>query len=743
MVQNKRVRGALGIAALSVVVGCNESTPAPEANKPAEAAHTAALENGQNIVAKDAAGIPQFITGNLAPAPEIPAEGASSLTRDALASVVASVAPQFHLAPADLVFKKGYTDAQGDSHFRYDVVRNDIAVFGGEFRLHVRAGQVIAANTNVRSDLKADAKPTISSEEAVSSAGSDREALEGFVTSPDTQLVYFRDGDELRLMYKVLQTGEKADGTPVRDILLVDARTGDVQLRIPQIKEVLARRMHNGNNTSTLPGTVVRTEGQAPVADPVVNTNYNHLGTVYSCYNTLFGRDSINNAGALLISTVHHRVNYVNAFWDGTQMVYGDGDGVNASNLANSLDVTAHELTHAVTENESDLIYSGESGGLNESLSDIFGAVCEWYGDGRGPISPRYWIVGDDVWTPSIPNDGLRYMNNPTLDGDSLDYYPDYSSGVDVHYSSGISNLAFYLLSEGGTHPRGKRPDVVTGIGIEKAARIFYKANADLLLPSSNFEAAKTATEQAAAQLGYDAATIASVTSAWKAVGVGVPIPPPPTDPLEKDVPITGISGTSGSQKFFKVTVPEGAYDLTFTLAGGTGDADLYVRYNNAPTTTSYDCRPYRSGNSETCSFAAPSHGDWYVMLRGFSAYSNTSLTVTWKGGYIPVTSGVPYKYFSGAQGSSTVFTIVVPERKPGSGKNSLYVQTGEGYGNPDVYVKLGSAPTKSDYDCRSVKEHMSETCNLLNVPAGKYYIEVFGAKGGYEDIAFIASFLQ
>ncbi|MFP2934989.1 M4 family metallopeptidase, partial [Pyxidicoccus sp. 3LG] len=130
----------------------------------------------------------------------------------------------------------------------------------------------------------------------------------------------------------------------------------------------------------------------------------------------------------------------------------------------------------------------------------------------------RHWLIGDDVWTPNIPNDALRYMANPTQDGDSLDMYWDYSAGVDVHYSSGISNLAFYLLSQGGTHPTGRTTQVVAGIGIEKAAQIFYKANADILTPSSTFLAAKTATEQAAAQLGYDAATIESVSNAWKAV---------------------------------------------------------------------------------------------------------------------------------------------------------------------------------------------------------------------------------
>jgi vibriolysin len=423
-------------------------------------------------------------------------------------------------------------------------------------------------------------------------------------------------------------------------------------------------------------------------------------------------------------------------------MVYGDGDNVTASNLANSLDVTGHELTHAVTDSESDLIYSGESGGLNESMSDIFGAVCEWYGTGR-VISPRIWLIGDDVWTPATPNDALRYMHSPTLDGSSLDYFPDYASGVDVHYSSGISNLAFYLLSQGGTHPRAKTTQVVTGIGIERAARIFYKANVDIMTPSTTFEQAKVATEQAAAQLGYDAATIAEVGNAWKAVGVGVPVPPPVTIPLEKDVTVTGISDARGAKKYYSIEVPEGATDLVFRLAGGTGDADMYVRAGAIPTTTTYNCRPYLTGNTETCTFAAPAEGTWYVMLNGFTAYANTTLTATWKGGYVRASSGVPVKPLSGVAGSSRVYTIEVPEYPVGSGTNSLFVQTGQGYGNPDIYVKRGSAPTKFDYDCRSSEEHMDEECALVNVPAGKYYIEVYGAKGGYEDIAFIASFLH
>jgi len=742
---NHRVRSALGVAALSFLVGCNESTPAPEAKPQETASKTAALDSaGTRTIAVDKTGpgeVASFKTFGAAsglPSLTLPPAGVAALGKAELTTALAAVAPHFNLNAGDLFLKKAYTDRQGDSHFRFGVTVNGFVVHKGELVINTRAGQIIAANTNTRSDLKADLKPTVSAEDAVASVLADRSNHEGLTTHKDAQLVYWRDGAELVLVYKIKQTGETADGLKVDDDVLVNAKNGDVIERLHNVHTALNRRMYNGNNTSTLPGTLVRTEGQPEHADPVVNTNYDHLGTVYDCYNELFGRDSIDNAGATLISTVHHRVNYVNAFWDGTQMVYGDGDGVNASNLANSLDVTAHELTHAVTDYESELIYSGESGGLNESYSDIFGAVCEWYGDGK-VVSARTWLVGDDIWTPSIPNDALRYMANPTQDGDSLDYYPDYSSGVDVHYSSGISNLAFYLLSQGGTHPRNKTPTVVEGIGIEKAARIFYKANTDILVATSNFEAAKTATEQAAAQLGYDAATVTSVSNAWKAVGVGVPIIVDDVV-IEKDVPVINISGTKGEKKYYSIQVPEGAYDLNFTITGGTGDADMYVRYNNAPTTSLYDCRPYKSGNEETCLFAAPSHGKWYVMLNGYSAFSGVTLKVTWKGGYIPVQSGVAVKNLSGAAGSSTVFTIDVPERRPGSGINSLYVQTGEGEGNPDIYVKLGSAPSKFDYDCRSVKEHQSEVCNLLNVPAGKYYIEVFGAKGGYAGIAFIAS---
>ncbi len=713
----------VGVSALSMLLGaCTEA--APTADKPGtQGARTmkSALEAGHSVVSRDASGKPDFVLGDLGSLPPV-ALGAATLQEAELAPAVSGVAPLFQLKSENLFLKRAYVDPQGDAHYRYGVRHNGLLVLGAEVRLHARDGKVFAANTNVRGDLPAPEKAAVGAEAAVAAAASDRGAPTVDLKVQDNpELVYWRDGERLVMVYEVMVTGEQADGTPVRNSVLVDAVSGDVIETLQHVHTALNRKMYDGKTLSTLPGTLARTEGQAPVADSVVNTNYDHLGAVYNCYAQLFGRDSYTNTGAALISTVHHRVKYVNAFWNGTQMVYGDGDGVNASNLANSLDVTAHELTHAVTDSESDLIYSGESGGLNESMSDIFGAVCEWHGTGK-VLGDHIWKIGDDVWTPSIPGDALRYMNSPTLDGDSLDYYPDYVSGVDVHYSSGISNLAFYLLSQGGKHPRGKTTTEVAGIGIEKAARIFYKANVDLLMPSSTFEAAKVATEQAAAQLGYDAATIASVSNAWKAVGVGVPVPPPPNVVLGKDQPATNLSGSRGQKAFFSVQVPEGASELTFTLSGGTGDADLYVKFGQAPTTASYDCRPYKSGNNEVCSFPVAREGTYYVMLNAFSNYAGASLSVTWKGGYIPVEPGTSVTEISGKAGDSFIYTVQVPEGvRP---KFSI----GGGSGNADIYVKLGSAPTHSSYTCRDVKEHNEEHCNQLTA-SGKYYVMVFGAQ--------------
>ena len=449
----------------------------------------------------------------------IPTYVKGQLGASASKSALASIASAMHAGGSNLVLKNTLQDESGDVHERYTQLKNGYEILGGELVVHSRQGVIYAANGNANSDLSAPTDAKIPAAAAILGAISAYGIGDLVSADPATQLVYRRAGDELKLLHQVTVKGTQADGTPILDKVLVDAVNGSLVARLPTIHTAKSRELHDLKNGTTLPGTTVRTEGQAATSDVVVNNNYDRLGTTYDAYKALFNRDSLDGSGAKLVSSVHYSTKYNNAYWNGTQMVYGDGDGTTFSNLANSLDVTAHELTHGVTSNTSDLTYSGESGGLNEAMSDIFGNVVEYYGAGK-VVSDNTWKVGEDVYTPSTAGDALRYMSDPTKDGKSLDYYPDYTSGVDVHYSSGIANLAFYLLSQGGKHPHSKTTVSVTAIGIEKAAQVFYRANTQIFTSSTTFAQAKQWTGQAAQELGYTAAEISSVADAWSAVGV-------------------------------------------------------------------------------------------------------------------------------------------------------------------------------------------------------------------------------
>jgi vibriolysin len=302
-------------------------------------------------------------------------------------------------------------------------------------------------------------------------------------------------------------------------------------------------------------------------------------------------------------------------------------------------------------------------------------------------------------------------MDDPAKDGSSLDFYGDYS-GQDVHYSSGISNLVFALLSKGGTHPRGKTSNGVPAIGVEKAGRIFYKANADLFTSSTTFEQAKTYTVQAAEALyGVGSAEASAVTEAWKAVGV--PPPPPVVDPLSSGVAVS-ISGSTGNKKYYSLEVPAGKTSLTFDMSGGTGDADLYVKFGALPTTSTFDCRPYANGTTESCPFTNPAAGTWYVMVNAYSSYSGTSLKGTYGGSSggtgTPVSTTVNGSVSSGQNVTYPAYSVV-------AGTRFKVVMTGSG--DPDLYVRFGAAPTTTSYNCRPYTSGAAETCDLT-VPAGQ-----------------------
>ncbi|AKI99052.1 Zn-dependent metalloprotease [Archangium gephyra] len=592
----------------------------------------AALPSAEVLGAHDN-GVPYMIRGRLGSA-GASVKGLSAPEAHArVGAALAQIAPAFRMNASDLIVRRVSVDEEGNTHLRYDQMRNGLQVVGQELILHLDpAGQVFAVNGTARDGESAPAKARISPE-AATAAALDSTSGRHLASEGEARLVYLRAGEEerLKLVYAVKVTGEGLD-LPIQEHVYVNALTGAIEGRNTEIHTAQSRAVYSSNNGTTLPGTLKRSEGGAVTGDTHVDENYDHLGTTYRCYYENFGRDSYNGAGAQLRSSVHYSTNYTNAYWNGTQMVYGDSNGVDSAPLGKSQDVTVHELTHAVTSSESNLIYSGESGALNEALSDIFGAYCEcwkknWVWD--RPV----WLVGDDVWTPATAGDALRYMDNPTQDGSSKDYYPTRYTGTSdnggVHWNSGIVNLVFKLLVTGGKHPRGMTDIEVPAIGCRKAGAIFYKANTDLFTASTTLAQAKTYTEQAAAMLfGTGSIEQNAVNLAWQAVGVGLP-PPLPTA-LTNGVALTNQSASAGSEKHYYLDVPAGRAS-SFVSSGGTGDADLYVRIGATPTTSSYNCRPYLGGNAETCNIAAQTANQrMYVMLRAYSTFSGVSIKGTY-----------------------------------------------------------------------------------------------------------------
>ncbi len=718
-----------------VVISVDDDSRIQDAVKLGDDVQSALAElQDAEVLAIGAAGVPTFIRGELGRATTSLDGFGKADTHNAIRPHLDRIAAAFRVNANDLVVRSLFTDELGSTHVRYQQTKDGLKVVGAELIVHVdNQGVIYAANGEARDGVGLSSEAKVAGVTAQSVA---RAALADLVqlTVGEPALVYYRHSQDgsLQLAYQVEVSGQKQSGAEARELVYVNARNGAVIEKLPQIHEALNRALYSANNGSSLPGTLKRSEGGAATGDTHVDENYAHLGTTYNCYSSLFTRDSYNNAGAQLRSTVHYSSNYVNAYWNGTQMVYGDGNGVDAGPLGKDLDVTVHELTHAVTDSESDLVYANESGALNEGMSDIFAAVCESWSRLSMGVDADVWKIGEDIWTPATAGDALRYMANPTQDGSSKDYYPERYTGTQdnggVHWNSGIFNLWFKLLVTGGTHPRAKTTVNVAGIGMTQAAQITYRAQTTYMTSSTNFAAARTHTVQAATDL-YGAAAAASVGQAWDAVGVGTGggggggTVTALTDGVAK----TGLSASSGTQTHYKITVPAGQSQLKIDLSGGTGDADMYVKQGSQPTTTSYTCRPYKSGNVENCTFTNPVAGDWFIMLNAYSSYSNASLIADYSATTPPagdpyLTNGTAVTGISGAASSQQYWRLAVP-----AGKTSVTFTLSGGTGDADLYVRSGARPTTSTYNCRPYKSGNEEVCTLTNPTAGDWYVMVRG----------------
>jgi Zn-dependent metalloprotease len=614
---------------------CGAGTPdgeAPASASSRDGARVGDLESalvalpGVEVLDVQGDGVPAFIRGELGNTgraiPGASAWQAHALLEPSLPRVLAA----FRLTAKDLVPQRVSRDELGHTHLRYAQRKGGLPVVTGELIIHLDArGRVYAVNGTARDGEPLPAPARISPEAAREAALA---ATPGARAVESSREVFVRPTPDAALVraFEVVVSGEHADGMALRDHVFIATEDGAEVLRAADIHAARDRKVCSvGGSTNG----VCRLENQAPTGDTGIDRTYDNLGFFYDCFQQNFVRDSYNGTGGQLSARVHYGTQYANAYFDGTSLVCGDGNGTQFGPPCDDPDVVVHEVMHGVTQTTSGLIYSGQAGALNESLSDIFAATCTSWGSGTWSTGASVWRIGELAWTPGTPGDALRYMDDPALDGSSLDHVSSLSAGTDVHYGSGIPNLAFALLAKGGVHPRGKTTVNVPAIGVQAAARIFYYANQNLFTSSTTLAAAKTATRQAASMLGYTAAVQDAVDAAWLAVGVGAPAAPTCTL-LPNNVTIAGLSGASGSSRYYCFDVPANTAS-TVAVSGGTGDVDLYTRFGAAPTTTAYGCRPYLGGNNETCVLGAQTTaGRQWILLQGFSTYSGVSLTVSY-----------------------------------------------------------------------------------------------------------------
>lgn len=465
-------------------------------------------------------------------------------------------------------------DADGSTHVRMNRLYKGLPVLGGDMIVHQGAdgsyeGASLTLGQAPRMSIDARLSPSLA-----------KDTASDLARSLDIGKLRVRDNAKLvvdaveqapRLAWRITTTGKQDDGTPSRLHTYVDAKTGDTL----RSEETIHTADGEGNSlySGTVPIETTEVDGGFDLRSPSYGDNYTTdaenqtdsilcqlfgimcapntpfidednvwgdgtvddrqsaavdaqygANTTYDYFQAVHGRAGIWDDGTGAQSRVHYGDNYVNAFWDGEKMTYGDGDGQVAGPLV-SLDVAGHEMSHGVTENTANLTYSGESGGLNESTSDIFGTAVEFHADNSE--DPGDYYVGEEIM---LDRDALRYMDQPSRDGSSFDCWESGVGDADVHYSSGVGNHFFYLLAEGsGTKTIGGiehssttcDDSTVTGIGLESAEQIWYRALTAYMTSSTDYAGAREATLSAAADLfGAGSTEHETVAAAWTAVNV-------------------------------------------------------------------------------------------------------------------------------------------------------------------------------------------------------------------------------
>ncbi|KRF15897.1 peptidase [Nocardioides sp. Soil796] len=475
-------------------------------------------------------------------------------------------------------FQVGRTivDADGTTHVRMQRTYHGLPVVGGDLVVHQAAsGDLVGVSQTLRTSLGLDVTPVVPAAraEALSLTSKASRTISKVKQQGNATLLVDATLANPRLAWRVMSSGLQADGTPSRLATYVDAKTGKVLRTEQEIVNVdghgdtlysgdvtipvtlsgstytLTDPVHGNSKTTDMGnkedsvlctllgigctnGTAINSpdntfgngtnsDRQSAAADAVYGA-----AKTWDYFKNVHGRNGIFGNGTGAPSRVHYGNGYVNAFWDGEKMTYGDGDGVEFGPLV-ALDVAGHEMSHGVTEHTAGLTYSGESGGLNEATSDIFGTMVEFYA--ANSADPGDYFIGEQF---DLKNHaGFRRMDKPSSDGASQDCWTTGTKNLDVHYSSGVGNHFFYLLAEGsGAKTIGGKAhnsptcngSTITGIGRDAAAKIWFRALDVYMTSGTTYAQARTATLNAAKDLyGQGSAQYNTVAAAWSAVSVG------------------------------------------------------------------------------------------------------------------------------------------------------------------------------------------------------------------------------
>ena len=455
-------------------------------------------------------------------------------------------------------------DADGTEHVRFDRSHAGLPVIGGDFVLHQRAGRPATASQSLRTALAPDLRAELDASDAILVARAAFGAEPAAAPEAD-RVVYARGPAQARLAWRVrLQSGE------TDETLVVAAQDGRLLDRWSNRETAAAtgtgRTLYSGNvgigTNSLATGFELRDPargggytinaaigigsgqiykdadnswGNNTVSDPVSTAADAHFGvaTTWDYYKQVHGRSGIGNDGKGAASRVHYGRKYANAFWnDGCFcMTYGDGDGLTIGPLV-ALDIAGHEMSHGVMSRTANLVYSGESGGLNEANSDIMGTMVEFRANNA--IDTPDYMIGEEIFIANVSGSAnqsaLRYMFDPDRDGLSPNCWSPGLGTIDVHYSSGPANRFYYLLAEGSgartySGVNHQSPTCnggsLAGIGRAKAERIWYRAVTVYMTSDTNYAGARAATLAAASDLyGGASAERAAVAAAWSAVSV-------------------------------------------------------------------------------------------------------------------------------------------------------------------------------------------------------------------------------